>query len=143
MTEHDNQNTELLINMIRGLEKQSDQIRITQKEDRTEWRKTREEDRAEMRHLFEEQKKAREKDLAEMHRLFEEQKKNREEDRTEWRRGFDEMKYDLRLDKEKLEKVYEARNQVTVGFSRAFATTNAFIAGIIAVLVSLFMNVDK
>jgi len=40
----------------------------------------------------------------------------------------------------RLEKVYEARNQVTVNFSRAFATTNAVIAGVIAILVSLFVG---
>ena len=125
MTENDNQKLDLIIKMIEQVEKRLDQhdrrfdqIEQVRKEDRTEWRHAREEDRAEWRNA-------------------------REEDRTEWRRGFDEIKYDLRLDKEKLEKVYEARNQVTVNFSRAFATTNAFIAGVIAVIVSLFMNVDK
>ena len=109
--------------------------------------KAREEDKTEIHRLFEEQKKAREEDRTEWRNAREEDRAEwrnaREEDRTEWRRGFDEIKYDLRLDKEKLEKVYEARNQVTVNFSRAFATTNAFIAGVIAVIVSLFMNVDK
>ena len=66
--------------------------------------------------------------------------KAREEDRAEWRRSFEDIKYDLRLDKQKLEKVYEARNQVTVSFSRAFATANAAIAGVIAVMVSMFWN---
>ena len=92
------------------------------KEDKKEWQKARAEDRSESQ-------------------------KAREEDRSEWRRGFEmlrednrEIRYDLRLDKEKLDRVYDARNQVTVSFSRAFATANAAIAGVLAVMVSMFWN---
>ena len=88
----------------------------------------RKEDRAETHRLFAEQNKQREEDRAETHRLFAEQNKQREEDRAEWRRSFEDIKYDLRLDKEKLQEVYESRDRVTVSFTRAWASASFFIA---------------
>ena len=129
MTENDSQKLDLILKMLDQHDKRFEQIEEARKEDRAEWRRG-----------FDEQNKQREEDRAEWRRGFDEQNKQREKDRVEWRRGFDEIKYDLRLDKEKLEKVYEARNQVTVSFSRAFATANAAIAGVLAVMVSMFWN---
>ncbi len=43
-------------------------------------------------------------------------------------------------EKKRLDDVYEARNQVTVNFSRAFATMNILISGVIAALVALFVG---
>ena len=107
MTENDNQKLDLIMKMIEQVEK-----RIEQQDRRSD------------------------QIVSMIERLEEAQK----EDRSEWRRSFEAVKYDLRLDKEKLEKVYEARNQVTVSFSRAFATANAAIAGVLAVMVSMFWN---
>ena len=77
---------------------------------------------------FEQAEIARKEDRTEMHRLFAEQNKQREEDRAEWRRSFEDIKYDLRLDKEKLQEVYESRDRVTVSFTRAWASASFFIA---------------
>ena len=132
MTENDNQKLDLIMKMIEQVEKRieqqdkrSDQIvsMIEQQDKRFE----------QIDKRFEQAEIARKEDRAEW-------QKAREEDRAEWRRSFEDIKYDLRLDKQKLEKVYEARNQVTVSFSRAFATANAAIAGVIAVMVSMFWN---
>lgn len=78
-------------------------------EDNSRWQKARDEDRA----------------------LLQEFKEDMKED-------LREIKYDLRLDKEKLDKVYESRDQVTVKFSRAFTGINAVIAGFIALFISLW-----
>ncbi len=43
-------------------------------------------------------------------------------------------------EKKRLDDVYEARNQVTVNFSRAFATMNILISGVVAALVALFVG---
>ena len=138
MTENDNQKLDLLVKIAEQTEKRFDQIdkRFEQMESRFDQIDKRFE---QMENSFDQIDKR----FEQMESRFDQIEQTRKEDRAEWRRGFDEIKYDLRLDKEKLEKVYEARNQVTVNFSRAFATTNAFIAGVLAVIVSLFMNIDK
>ena len=87
-----------------------------------------EEFKADVNRRFEQVEIARKEDRAETHRLFAEQNKQREEDRAEWRRSFEDIKYDLRLDKEKLQEVYESRDRVTVSFTRAWASASFFIA---------------
>ena len=98
-----------------------------------------EEFKADVNRRFEQVEEARREDRAEMARRFEqaeiarkedrsEWQKAREEDRAEWRRSFEEIKYDLRLDKEKLQEVYESRDRVTVSFTRAWASASFFIA---------------
>ena len=54
--------------------------------------------------------------------------------RQEMKEELKEVKYDLRLDKEKLQQVYESRDKVTVSFTRSWATASVFMA----VLASMF-----
>ena len=96
---------------------------------------------------FDQFEKRFEQKFEQVDKRFEQSEKRFEQKFEQMYRRFDELKekmkdvrYDLRLNKEKLGRVYEARNQVTVSFSRSFATINACIAGAIAVFVSLFMS---
>ena len=51
-----------------------------------------------------------------------------------------EEKPKRRKNENKLDEVYKSRDQVTVGFSRSFAAINAFISGVIAMIVALFVG---
>jgi len=54
-----------------------------------------------------------------------------------------EIKYDLRLDKQKLDAVYDERKQVTVKFTRAWSVMAVVItlaAGFVSATIALAMN---
>jgi len=151
MTENENQKLDLLIKMFEQQSRRIDQIESDRRADRAEWKAAREEDRAEIARQFEQMEQARKEDRAEW-------KTAQKEDRAENTRQFERLEHLIHETKQellkaiqeekhererleaKVEKVYEARNQVTVSFSRSFAATNAFIAGMIAIIVSLVMN---
>jgi hypothetical protein len=66
---------------------------------------------------------------------FEQMETNLRDFKQEVKEEFKDLKYALRLDKEKLEKVYEARERVTVSFTRSWATASFFIALIASTIV--------
>ena len=169
MTENENQKLDLLIKMFEQQSRRIDQIESDRRADRAEWKAAREEDRAEIARQFDQMEQTRKEDRAETTRQFEQMEQARKEDRAEWKatqekdraentRQFERLEHLIHETKQellkaiqeekhererleaKVEKVYEARNQVTVSFSRSFAATNAFIAGMIAIIVSLVMN---
>jgi len=165
MTESENQKLDLIIRMIEQLEKRQDhhdnrfdKIEQTQKEDRAEnvrqfdkivqerkadraeWKVSREEDRVENKRQFESIIQEMKEDRAENKRHFERLVDYIDDVKRDLIDAIGEEKNERKRLEAKVEKVYEARNQVTVSFSRSFAAANAFIAGVIAVIVSLFMG---
>ena len=164
MTENENQKLDLLIKMFEQQSRRIDQIESDRRADRAEWKAAREEDRAETTRQFEQMEQTRKEDRAEIARQFEQMEQARKEDQAEWKaaretdraewkaareedraeiRNFfkelkeenKEIKHDLRLDKEKLQEVYNARDYVSVRFTRAWASASFFIALIASTIV--------
>jgi len=108
--------------------------------DRAEWKAARAEDRSENVRQFDLLIQGMKEDRAENKRQFESFSDNIIDVKNDLVDAIREEKDERRRLEAKVEKVYEARNQVTVSFSRSFAAANAFIAGVIAVIVSLFMG---
>ena len=63
---------------------------------------------------------------------------NQKSDKKELLEAIREEKAERRRMKDKLEKVYESRDRVTVSYGRLFPLFNAFISAVVALAVSLF-----
>ena len=59
---------------------------------------------------------------------FEKLEASMKEMRQELKDEIRDVKHDLRIDRQKLDKVYESRDQVTVSFTRVWAMASFFIA---------------
>ena len=69
---------------------------------------------------------------------FDQAERKAERFEEEVKENFRDIKYDLRLDKEKLEKVYESRDKVTIQFGWQWAAASFFIAFVSSSMVLSF-----
>jgi len=118
-------------------------------EDKAEWKKAREEDKAEWKKAREEDKaewkKAREEDKADLKESLDILNRGREKDREMFLREFDMIRIVLKNETEerrrieqKVDAVYDERKSIEIRWNAGFLGLNSVIAGCVAFFVSVW-----
>ncbi len=118
---------DLIIEILHQHEKRFDQIENQRKDDKIE-----------MHQRFKQMEVQRKDDKIEMHQRFEQIERRFEQMDRRFEQLVDlirEEKHEREKYEEKLQKVYESRDRVTVNFTRSWATASFFIALIASTIV--------